>query len=123
METFDYSAIDRAGKRLTGSVSAVNAREARDILRAQTLTPIDLRAANDLRKSYLLHRLNLLEITWGKLQPTGPDSQSSFKEIWLLEWQPEFNLLLLERSSYGNTIPQAAGRFTLEAAQEINPLL
>lgn len=45
METFDYAAIDATGKRLTGSVSAVSAREARDILRAQTLTPIDLKAA------------------------------------------------------------------------------
>ncbi len=45
METFDYAAIDAAGKRLTGSVSASTAREARDILRAQTLTPIDLKAA------------------------------------------------------------------------------
>lgn len=45
METFDYAAIDGSGKRLTGSVTAATAREARDILRAQTLTPIDLRAA------------------------------------------------------------------------------
>lgn len=45
METFDYAALDTSGKRRTGSVSAVNAREARDILRAQTLTPIDLKAA------------------------------------------------------------------------------
>lgn len=53
METFDYAAIDEAGKRLTGSVSAVNAREARDILRAQTLTPIDLRAAKNKTASRL----------------------------------------------------------------------
>lgn len=45
METFDYAALDPDGKRLTGSVSATSAREARDILRAQRLTPIDLTAA------------------------------------------------------------------------------
>lgn len=54
METFDYAALDATGKRLTGSVSAVNAREARDILRAQTLTPIDLKAA----KSKAVDRLS-----------------------------------------------------------------
>ncbi len=45
METFDYAAIDANGKRIKGSVSAASARDARDILRAQTLTPIDLQAA------------------------------------------------------------------------------
>lgn len=50
METFDYAAIDRAGKRLTGSITANNAREARDLLRARTLTPLELHAAK-ARKS------------------------------------------------------------------------
>ncbi|TXF89433.1 hypothetical protein FUA23_10730 [Neolewinella aurantiaca] len=80
---------------------------------------IDLRANNDLRKSHLLHRLNLLEITWGKLQPAGPDSLSSFKEIWLLEWQPEYSLFLIERASYGNTVAVAAGRYAREKAAEM----
>ncbi len=80
---------------------------------------IDLRTPNDLRKSHLLHRLNLLDITWGKLQPSGPDSLSSFKEIWLLEWQPEFSLYLIERASYGNTLAIAAGRYALEKAADL----
>lgn len=79
---------------------------------------IDLRADNDLRKSHLLHRLNLLGIHWGKLQPGGADSLSSFKEIWLLEWQPEFSLLVIERGSYGNTLPIAAAAYSLERAAE-----
>ncbi|THH39767.1 DUF5682 family protein [Neolewinella litorea] len=77
---------------------------------------IDLRSPNDLRKSHLLHRLNLLHIRWGKLQPQGPDSLSSFKEVWLLEWQPEFSLLVIERGSYGNTVATAASAYTLEIA-------
>jgi hypothetical protein len=80
---------------------------------------IDLRAPNDLRKSHLLHRLNILEINWGRLQPNGPDSISSFKEIWLLEWQPEFSLYLIERASYGNTVGIAAGRYAMEKAADI----
>lgn len=80
---------------------------------------IDLRQSNDLRKSHLLHRLNLLGIRWGKLQPLGPDSLSSFKEIWLLEWQPEFSLLLIERAGYGNTVPAAAVGYARERAGEM----
>jgi hypothetical protein len=80
---------------------------------------IDLRQPNDLRKSHLLHRLNLLGIHWGRLQPLGPDSLSSFKEIWLLEWQPEFSLLLIERAGYGNTVPAAAIGYARERAGEM----
>lgn len=43
MDTFDYSAFDRTGNRLTGSVAATTAREARDILRSRDLTPVDLK--------------------------------------------------------------------------------
>ena len=80
---------------------------------------IDLRTPNDMRKSHLLHRLNLLDINWGRLQPAGPDSLSSFKEIWLLEWQPEYSLYLIERASYGNTLALAAGRYAREKAAEL----
>ena len=86
---------------------------------------IDLRQANDLRKSHLLHRLNLLGIRWGKLQPGGPDSLSSFREIWLLQWQPEFSLLVIERGSYGNTVAAAATAYAREqgaALTTVRPL-
>lgn len=45
METFDYTAIDKLGKRLSGSISAASAREARDQLRGRALTLTDLKAA------------------------------------------------------------------------------
>jgi len=45
METFDYAAIDKTGKRLTGSLAAVSGREARDLLRGRELTPISIKAA------------------------------------------------------------------------------
>lgn len=80
---------------------------------------IDLRQPNDLRKSHLLHRLQLLEIPWGQLQPDGPESLGSFREIWLLEWQPEFSLFLIERASYGNTLAQAAANYVREQARNI----
>jgi hypothetical protein len=80
---------------------------------------IDLRQANDLRKSHLLHRLNLLAIPWGKLQPEGPEALGSFREIWLLEWQPEFSLTVIERGSYGNTLAAAARSYVAERAAEL----
>lgn len=83
---------------------------------------IDLREDNDLRKSHLLHRLQLLQIPWGALQPINPNAISSFREIWLLEWQPEFSLFLTERSSYGNTLSLAASRYALEKAKDIKAL-
>jgi len=45
METFDYAAIDKSGKRLTGSLAAVSGREARDLLRGRDLTPVSIKAA------------------------------------------------------------------------------
>lgn len=51
METFDYAAIDKAGKRQSGSITASSSRDARDILRQRSLTPIDLRAAKAQSKT------------------------------------------------------------------------
>lgn len=42
MEAFDYAALDTAGKRKKGTVMASSARDARDILRARALMPVDL---------------------------------------------------------------------------------
>ncbi len=53
METYDYAALDREGNRLTGSIPANNAREARDLLRARHLTPVDLALAKNRSKSGL----------------------------------------------------------------------
>jgi general secretion pathway protein F len=42
LEAFDYAALDAAGKRKKGTVMASSARDARDILRARALMPVDL---------------------------------------------------------------------------------
>ncbi len=42
MEAFDYAALDGAGKRQKGTVMASSARDARDILRARALMPVEL---------------------------------------------------------------------------------
>lgn len=42
MDAFDYSALDSGGVKRSGTLMAGSAREARDLLRARSLTPLDL---------------------------------------------------------------------------------
>ncbi|MEL7375358.1 MAG: DUF5682 family protein [Bacteroidota bacterium] len=94
-------------------------------LRATKTKPrggLDLRKSNQNRASQLLHRLRLLDINWGETQEVGPHTLGSFKEIWLLEWQPDFNLLLLERAAYGNTVAGAAANYVIEQAKRLKSL-
>jgi len=53
VETFDYTAVDKLGKRLSGSISARSAREARDQLRGRALTLTELKAAKQKGHSRL----------------------------------------------------------------------
>ena len=70
-------------KRLRLKVSAVEAP-----------LELDLRTDAGLERSALLHRLVLLNIPWGKLA-SGRSGKGTFKEIWELRWQPEFELRLV----------------------------
>ena len=69
---------------------------------------IDLREAIDLEKSYLLHRLRILSIPWGKPQAAEENALGSFRELWRLHWQPEFSIKIVEAAMWGNTLPAAA---------------
>ena len=42
MDAFDYSALDAGGVKRSGTLMAASAREARDLLRARSLTPLEL---------------------------------------------------------------------------------
>jgi hypothetical protein len=71
---------------------------------------LDQRKPNDLDKSRLLHRLNLLGVPWGAPQgePWGGKTKSTFHERWRLQWQPEFEVRLIEANVWGVTIASAA---------------
>jgi hypothetical protein len=71
---------------------------------------LDQRKPIDLDKSRLLHRLNLLGVPWGRLQgePYGGKAKGTFHERWRLQWQPEFEVRLIEANTWGNTIAAAA---------------
>lgn len=69
---------------------------------------LDLREANDLARSHLLHRLALLDIGWGTLGRTGRGAKGSFHELWTLQWRPELAMAVIEASRWGNTVADAA---------------
>lgn len=80
----------------------------------QTLD-LDLRKPTDLERSHLLHRLNLLNVAWGKPQRNF-GGKGTFHELWRLQWQPEFAIALIEAGIWGNTIEAAAIAFVCDAA-------
>ncbi|MGB3638978.1 MAG: DUF5682 family protein, partial [Rivularia sp. (in: cyanobacteria)] len=82
---------------------------------------LDLRKENDLARSHLLHRLNLLDIPWGQFQQTR-GKKGTFHEFWLVQWHPEFAVNLIEAGVWGNTIGDAANAKACSAADTTDDL-
>ncbi len=70
---------------------------------------LDLRKDAHLQKSRLLHQLRLLHIPWGDPLPAEEGKHGAFHEGWRLQWQPEFEIRLIEAGAQGNTVEEAAG--------------
>jgi Family of unknown function (DUF5682) len=68
---------------------------------------LDLRTENDLARSRLLHRLIVLRIPWGRLEQSG-GKRSTFHEVWIVEWQPEFALAVIDANIWGSAVETAA---------------
>lgn len=83
---------------------------------------LDLREAAHLRKSQLLHRLDLLGIKWGREQAVSGPKQGRFHESWMLRWQPEMEIQLIEAGTWGLTVPEAATNFARQKLTEIADL-
>lgn len=77
---------------------------------------IDLRKDNDREKSLLLHRLLILDIPWGSQKSTSDLTKSGFKEIWQLQWKPDFAIQIIEKSALGNTLLEAATHQVIQDA-------
>ncbi|MEM7016300.1 MAG: DUF5682 family protein [Pseudomonadota bacterium] len=82
---------------------------------------LDLRKPVGLERSQLLHCLNMLNIPWGELSDAG-NSKGTFKEVWRLQWQPEFVIQLIEASIWGTTVKSAASAHTMEQLQKAGTL-
>jgi hypothetical protein len=72
----------------------------------QTEAELDLRKPNDGDKSRLLHRLDILGISWGSLGRSR--GTGTFRETWTLDWEPEFAIRLVEAAIWGTTVVSAA---------------
>lgn len=82
---------------------------------------LDLRKPNDLERSYLLHRLNLLGINWGRMERVH-GALGTFWENWVIKWRPEFAVDVIEASVWGNTVPDATGAFIKDRADNAEDL-
>ncbi|GAA5449442.1 hypothetical protein Ddep01_03229 [Deinococcus depolymerans] len=86
----------------------------------QTELTLDLRTDNDLARSVLFHRLNLLGVPWAQERSVG--GRGTFKEAWALAWKPEFSVRLVEASRSGQTVLDAATAVAVEAARNAGTL-
>lgn len=75
----------------------------------QKLLKLDLREENDLKKSILLHRLQLIDVDWGSMLRTS--GKGTFKEEWNICWYPELTIKLLEKAPWGNTLAAATANY------------
>lgn len=66
----------------------------------------DLRQPRDLARSCFLHRLRVLGVDWGK--PRRVSGLGTFKEGWVLQWQPGFTAVLAAATPLGATVEEAA---------------
>jgi hypothetical protein len=75
---------------------------------------LDLRNANDRARSLLLRRLNLLGIGWGQLGERS--GTGTFRERWRVQWDPDFDVRLIEAGIWGTTVQSAAAARALALA-------
>jgi len=76
---------------------------------------LDLRTPNGRARSVLLHRLVALDIPWGQLHE-GRGSSGTFRETWVVQWEPELAIRTIERAALGTTVAAAATACLLERA-------
>lgn len=82
---------------------------------------LDLRNETHRERSQLLHRLNLLNVPWGKAMPIRGQS-GTYQEVWRLAWKPEFVVRVIEAGVWGNTIQTAVTNFVNDKAQQAQDL-
>jgi hypothetical protein len=82
---------------------------------------LDLREANALARSALLHQLNLLGVNWGRLERTA-GAKGTFHEIWQVQWDPAFAVALVQAARWGNTVSAAATSLAKHRAENANTL-
>ena len=83
---------------------------------------LDLRNEFDRSQSKFLHRLNTLGINWGVEKSYSGREKTTMKEYWVLSWNPEFVLRMIEASMYGNNLKTASINILKEKTEESSSL-
>jgi Family of unknown function (DUF5682) len=104
-------------------------RDLRDEQRRLKLRPelskstlnLDLRNEVHLESSHLLHCLRLLNIPWGQVMPVRGKG-GTFREVWNVQWLPEYTLRVIEANVWGNTVSDAAQSYAQELAMQAKNL-
>lgn len=81
---------------------------------------LDLRTDLDLARSHLLHRLTALGIGWGVRRATS--GLGTFKEGWVLRWDPGLSVDVVMAATYGPTVRDAAAARLTEQARDAGSL-
>ncbi|GAA5222371.1 DUF5682 family protein [Membranihabitans marinus] len=79
---------------------------------------LDLRTSKHLLLSCFFYQTLTLEIPLAKIQDQSISALGNFKEIWDLQWDPVSEWILIQVSSYGNTIEAAARNKITDALTE-----
>lgn len=82
---------------------------------------LDLRKPLDLRRSHLLHRLELLGVPWA-YEAEGRGTVGTFRETWQLRWEPEVEIRLIESAALGTTVASASAASALQRAESASGL-
>lgn len=95
---------------------AAQQRKARLKVQADARTvELDLRTPGGRNRSVLLHRLRALGVRWGTCEE-GRGTSGTFRETWVLRWEPELTIRVIELSAHGTTVEAAAAHRLLEQA-------
>ncbi len=78
---------------------------------------LDLRQPMAMQRSRLLHRLRLIGVDWGTPAEEFRRGMGTFWEDWRIAWRPEFAVDLIEASTYGTTLDEAATAMVCERAR------
>jgi hypothetical protein len=82
---------------------------------------LDLRKTLHLDRSVFLHRLLILGVNWGRKELLH-NKKGTFNERWHLLWNPDYVLQLIDASTLGNTLVQAATVSAIQRSQEMTNL-
>lgn len=78
----------------------------------------------DLNRSFFLHQLRVLGVSFAKIQQTNQEN-ATWAEHWVVRWTPEAEIELVEAALKGDTVAQAASfhmKERVEAAPDMSEI-